>query len=138
MIGERPTGSDVGPGEQRPAERTARSPITLAFLFYLLTLGGIISACLRLVTANPAATREALGTSVTAGGIAVSLLAAFLALVRGQSWPAALLTTLAGLALGFIAGGLTLVSPTSFATLISIAFAGCWLIIASMCLTARY
>ncbi len=124
----------------RPALRHAsdRSPITLAFLFYLVTVGGIISACLGTLAGNPAATRESLEMAMmVCGGIGM-VIGFLLGLLRFRSWKLAAWGTLSGLFVGLIAAALTMISAEDFLQVNLIASIGGWLMIVVMCLTARY
>lgn len=115
-----------------------RSPITLAFLFYLVTFGGIISACLGTLADNEAVTRQSLQWALLVCGAIGMLIGFLLGLLRFRRWSIAATGTLSGLCVGLIAGAMTLISAENFLQVNLIAAVGGWLMIVAMCLTARY
>lgn len=121
-----------------PRDGSNRSPITLAFLFYLVTFGAIISACLATLVDNETITRQSLQWSMIGGGTIGMLIGCLLGLLRFRRWSLAAAGTLSGLCVGLIAGALTLISSENFLQINLIAAVGGWLIILSMCLSARY
>lgn len=121
-----------------PHHSSTRSPITLAFLFYLVTFGGIISACLGTLAGNEAVTRQALQWSMIGGGAIGAVIGSLLGLLRFRQWWLAAAGALSGFCVGLIAGALTLISSENFLQVNLIAAVGGWLMILSMCLTARY
>lgn len=123
----------------QPARRDSsnRSPITLAFLFYLVTFGAIISACLATLVDNETVTRQSLQWSMIGGGTIGMMIGCLLGLLRFRSWSLAAAGTLSGLCVGLIAGALTLISSENFLQTNLITAIGGWLIILFMCITAR-
>ncbi len=122
-----------------PAVRHAsdRSPITLAFLFYLVTFGGIVSACLRTLLDNDAVSTLSLQMAMTVCGGIGMVIGFLLGLLRFRSWELAGSGTVGGLCVGLIAGALTLISAPNFLQINLIACTGGWLMIVAMCLAAR-
>lgn len=121
-----------------PRDGSNRSPITLAFLFYLVTFGAILSACLATLVDNETVTRQSLQWSMIGGGTIGMMIGCLLGLLRFRSWSLAAAGTLSGLSVGLIAGALTLISSDNFLQTNLIAAVGGWLIILSMCITARH
>ena len=121
-----------------PHHSNTRSPITLAFLFYLVTFGGIISASLGTLAGNEAVTRQSLQWSLVGGGAMGAVIGSLLGLLRLRQLGLAAAGALSGFCVGLIAGALTLISSENFLQVNLIAAVGGWLMILSMCLTARY
>lgn len=121
-----------------PRDVSNRSPITLAFLFYIVTFGAIISACLATLVDNETATRQSLQWSMIGGGMIGMMIGCLLGLLRFRRWSLAATGTLSGLCVGLIAGALTLISSENFLQINLIAAVGGWLVVVSMCLTARH
>ncbi len=122
---------------EAPVADQPRSPISIAFLFYLVTLGAIVSACLRTLTATK---------NLTGGSIAlVIFIGVGMGLIGGgligglyfKGLRAAMLGTLVGSFIGALAGGLALVGNQSFSEITLVAFGGCWIMIMIMLLSAR-
>ena len=129
-----PTSSPV----TEPPWTNQRSPITLAFLFYLVTFGGIVSSCLGTLSVNEGTTRESLQLALAVcGGLGMAI-GFFLGLLRFRRWSLAGLGMLSGAVIGAIAGALTRISVDNFLQINLIACSGSWLMIVVMCLAARY
>jgi hypothetical protein len=115
-----------------------RSPITLAFLFYLVTFGGILSACLRPLATNELATVQSISLLVGIGVAIGSFGGLALGGIAFRSLQAAAIAAAVGVVVGAIAGGLALVQTNRFTELGFIAFGGSWILILVMCLSARF
>jgi hypothetical protein len=120
-------------------ERSGREhPITVALMFYVVTLGGIISACLRTLVGNESLTEASLQWVVLAG-IVIGLIsggAIGFYVIKGRK--AAVVSSCMGIVVGALAGGLAMVQGTHFVEIATISFIGCWLLISVMLLSARY
>lgn len=114
-----------------------RSVLTITLLFYLVTSGAILSACLRSLVGRVELT-DASFVGVLIGGSAIGL---FASMISGyfyfRSVTAAVVSGGAGIFVGAIAGGLALVGSDAFVEVAIIAFGGCWLMLMVMLLTAR-
>ncbi len=118
------------------AQPGRRGPITIAFLFYLVTVGAIISACLRTLTSDT--TGRAIVQMVFIG-IAIGLVGGgVVGVFYFRTLRFAVIGTLVGTVVGAIAGGLALVDNERFVELASIAFCGSWLMIVVMLVAARF
>ncbi len=124
--------------QHRPPAQRARSPLTLAFLFYLVTIGAVLSACLRPLSADGALTTQSLTLAIVIGGGAGSTIGFLIGLVWVRSQWLALVGLFCGLAVGAIAGALALVRSEHFLELVWIALGGSWLIVLTICLAARF
>ena len=115
-----------------------RNPISIAMLFYVLTLAAIVAACLGRMSGDKGATYGAIGTAIASG--------CFLGLVIGflggtfyfKSVKASLVGFAVGAILGAVAGALTIIKEVHFVPIMTIAFSGCWLIVVVMLLAARW
>jgi hypothetical protein len=116
----------------------SQNPLSLAFLFYLVTLGAIISACLRPLSNNAGVTVQTLQTALGVLGVTGLLLGFLLGLFVFRRWLLALGGIFCGLCIGLLAGALTLISSENFFEVMLIAAAGGWLLIVAMCLAARF
>ncbi len=115
-----------------------RSPITLAFLFYLVTFGAIISACLRTLTQDGSVTTESLGALIAAGAALGAAIGTGLGLFLYRSFSVAGIASLCGMVMGAIAGALALIGSQRFLEISAIACMSSWLVIVAMALAARY
>ena len=119
-------------------DRSQRSPITLAFFFYLVTFGAIVSAALRTLSSDATVTTQALSLMVGVGAGLGSLCGWTLGMFVFRSWPLAGMGLVSGLCLGCVAGALTQIGSKHFLEVNLIACGGAWLMIVCMCLSARY
>ncbi|MEO8268782.1 MAG: hypothetical protein ABI557_03615 [Aureliella sp.] len=119
-------------------DRWQRSPITLAFLFYLVTFGAILSAALRTLSSDATVTTRSLSLMIAIGAGLGSLCGWTLGMFVFRSWPLAGMGMVSGLCLGCVAGALTQISSKHFLEVNLIAGGGAWLMIVCMCLSARY
>lgn len=126
-------------GEASPLQITEhRNPITIAMLFYVLTLAAIIAACLGRLSGDDRATYGTLGAAIVSGSF-IGLLIGFLGgTFYFKSVKAALVGFGVGAALGAVAGALTIIREVNFVPMMTISFSGCWLMIVVLLLTARW
>jgi uncharacterized membrane protein len=123
--------------EQTPAADAERNPISIAFIFYLVTFASIIAAVLSRLTVNEQVTWQVLAASIVAGtvlGLTIGLLAGMLYF---RSRKAALIGMGIGIPIGLCSGALVLVSDERFLANMAVTFAGCWLVIVMMLVSAR-
>ena len=119
-----------------PAEH--RNPISIAMLFYVLTLSAIVAACLSRLSGDSRITYVSLGTAI-AGGTFTGLLIGFLGgTFYFKSVRASLIGFGMGAIVGTVAGALTLIREANFIPLMAITFNGCWLMIVVMLFAARW
>lgn len=115
-----------------------RNPISIAMMFYMLTLAAIVAACLGRLSGDDSVTFGALGTSIAAGSF-TGLLIGFLG---GTFYFKSVRVSLTGLGvgavLGSVAGALTLIREENFIPMMTVAFSGCWLMIVVILLAARW
>lgn len=115
-----------------------RNPISIAMLFYVLTLAAIVAACLGRLTGDARVTYGTIGAAIAAGSF-LGLLIGFLGgTFYFKSAKAALIGFGVGTLLGMVAGALSIVREVNFVPMMTIAFSGCWLMIVVMLLAARW
>lgn len=107
-------------------------------MFYIVTVGGILSACLRTLVGSPVLTGESLQRLILAGIVVgwVSGLLLGLYVIRGRL--AAVLCSCVGILVGAVAGALALVRAEYFGEIAAIAFFGCWIMVLAMLISARF
>ncbi len=116
----------------------SRNPISIAMLFYVLTLAGIVAACLSKLTGNEGLTFTVLGTAAAAGSFLGLLIGFFGGTFYFKSIKASFIGLGVGLLLGAVGGVLTAVREIHFLPMMLIAFSGCWLLVVVMLLGARF
>ncbi len=114
------------------------SPFTIALLFYVVTLGGIVSACLRTLIGNEFATARVLVTMLVAGAVFGLIFGAATGVIRFRTFAAALIGAGVGTVIGSLAGSLALVSGQHFSEIALTAFGGCWVLVLLMLAVARF
>ena len=115
-----------------------RNPISIAMLFYVLTLAAIVAACLGRLSGDARVTYGTLGTAI-GGGSFIGLLIGFLGgTFYFKSVKASLVGFAVGALLGTAAGALTIIREVNFVPMMTIAFSGCWLMVVVMLLAARW
>lgn len=124
--------------ELRDSIIEGRSPLTMAMMFYLVTVGAIISASLRTLANNEAVTSFTLAVMLISGAVVGLLVGGCVGFLLFRNWIAVVAGISVGLLTGTVAGALTLVNAENFAELVSIAFGGCWLLVGVMLVAARF
>jgi hypothetical protein len=115
-----------------------RNPISIAMLFYVLTLAAIIAACLGRLSGDARATYGTLGAAILSGSF-IGIIIGFLGgTFYFKSVKAALVGFGVGTVLGAVAGALTIIREVNFVPMMTIAFTGCWLMIVFILLSARW
>ncbi|GAB5405963.1 MAG: hypothetical protein Aurels2KO_41940 [Aureliella sp.] len=119
------------------AAQGQQSPISVALLFYLVTISGIAAACVRSLTTSEFATwtataQCAIGTGLF--GMVSGIVAGFVYRSRGLDF---FLMPIVGSIVGAFSGLLLLVSVDQFYEVVITAFLGCWLLIVCMLVAAR-
>ncbi len=121
-----------------PAFPEHRNPISIAMMFYILTLAAIIAACLGRLTGDSRVTYGVMGTALGSGAF-VGLCIGFLGgTFYFKSVQASLIGFAVGAVLGTVAGVLTLVREVNYLPMMAITFSGCWLVIVVMLLAAKW
>ena len=115
----------------------ARNPLTMAMLFYIVTVGGIVSASMRTLPGNAAITNESLFWICGIGIVVGFVLGSCLGFLIFRKSSALLLGSAIGAVVGAMAGGLTLVETKNFLEISLLAFGGCWLLVVVMLLSSR-
>jgi len=124
--------------ESQPQLNEHRNPISIAMLFYILTLAAIVAACLGRLSGDARVTYGTLGAAI-AGGSFIGMLIGFLGgTFYFKSVKASLIGFVVGVMLGTVAGALTIIREVNFVSMMTIAFSGCWLMIVFMLLAARW
>lgn len=115
-----------------------RSPVSIAFMFYLVTIGAIISACLRTLSLDGAITTRWVLTVVFIGIVAGLIAGGLIGAFYFKRWIAVMIGTLVGPGVGAVAGTLTLVDIDHYLEIALVSFVGCWLMIIIMLAAARF
>ena len=115
-----------------------RNPLSIALLFYLVTVGGILSACLRSLVSSEVATTQSLTRLLVSGAIVGFFGGGGLGFFYFRSSRAGMMASALGLVIGIVAGALALVEGKFFLELLLLGFAGSWLLIVVMLLSARF
>ncbi len=114
-----------------------RNPISIALLFYLVTLAAIVAASLGRLSSDEFLTTQALWVSIVAGAVIGSMIGIVVGLTYLKSGKAAVAGLSVGLVLGCVAGALALVNTQHFLSNMAIAFGGGWLVILMILMTTR-
>ncbi len=115
-----------------------RNPISLAMLFYVLTLAAIVAACLGRLSSDKNLTSQTLGAAI-ASGTFVGLMIGFLGgTFYFKSVKASLVGVVVGVILGTAAGALTVIREVNYMPMMAIAYSGCWLLMVVMLFAARW
>ncbi|QDV28115.1 hypothetical protein Q31a_65100 [Aureliella helgolandensis] len=123
--------------DRQTAPRSGRSSISIAFLFYIITLCAILVAALQRISVNEAVTGWVVA-AVLAVGIGVGLLIGLLfGVVRVKGPSGALVGCCAGAVVGAIAGPISLIGSDQFYSVLALTLFGCWILIALMLLATR-
>lgn len=123
--------------DKNDALSVQRSPISLSFLFYLVTFGAIISACLRTLSQDEKVTAASLQVLIGWGAILGASMGAAIGIFAFRSFTLAGILSLSGLGIGIIAGALAMVNSQRFLEISTVACLGSWLVIVVMTLVAR-
>ena len=116
----------------------SKNPISIAMLFYALTLAAIVASCAGRLSSNQDLSKTTVAVCAVVGsgiGIAIGFLGGAFYYRSGK---AALAGLPVGGVLGAIAGVLTLLKDTHYLSTMTIAFGGCWLLVLSMLARARF
>lgn len=122
----------------RIAEQRSTDSVSLAFLFYLVTLAAIITACLNLIIGNKLATWPVVWTAGFVCAILGGILGTIFAYRQSRNVPGTSLGGILGAIVGIAAGLISLVEPSRFVSLMNIAFGGSMVLILSMLVMARF
>ncbi len=129
------------PNTNSPSElsrETQRKPLSIALLFYLVTLAAIVAASLRHLPNDDAITVEALIAALVAGGIIGLGFGLAAGITYFKSGTATTIAMASGILIGCAAGAVALIRAEHFIANMSIAFGGCWIVILMMLTTARF
>ncbi|MEM7473633.1 MAG: hypothetical protein AAF483_01435 [Planctomycetota bacterium] len=120
----------------RTETASARSPLSLALLFYIVTTGAILSACLSFLAGNENVTMVRLAIVLGVGGLIGLILGLIIGILQLRV-AAAFIGGGVGLIVGLLGGALSMIEPAQFTSVTTICFAGCLLLVASMLVAAR-
>lgn len=121
-----------------PAHTGGPQPLSVALLFYIVTVSAIATACLRTLADNEFATWAATTqTSIAASGLGLvsGAVAGFVYRTRGLDF---FLLPVVGCVIGAFSGLLLMVDEKYFTEVVLLAFSGCWVLIIGMLLVARF
>ena len=122
----------------QPSARAARGPISIAFLFYLITLAAILSACLRTLVIDETVTGQLLTRMIFICIASGLLVGGLTGTFYYRGWKAIAFGTMVGTVIGACAGALALIKNDRYMEIVWVAFLGSWFIIIAMLLTARF
>ncbi len=115
-----------------------KNPISIAMLFYVLTLAAIVASCAGRLSSDQEISKTTIAICSIVGG-AVGIAIGFLGgAFYFKSVKATLVGVFVGGAIGVVAGVLTLLNDTHFLSNMTVAFGGCWLLVLSMLAKARF
>lgn len=124
--------------DQRVAVDGRRNPLSVALLFYIVTLGAIVSACLRSLVVSDDVTVQSLafliGFGIAIGFFGGVTIGAF----YFKGFFASSIAAAVGVGVGGLAGALALVDGSNFEEISLTAFGGCWVLILMMLLATRF
>lgn len=120
-----------------PPESLQRNPVTISMLFYVVTLGAIVSAGLRGLTANESLTMASVSTVLGVSVVLGLVLGVHVGIVAIKGWLGAVAAGLSGMLIGGLSGALLLINQQDFTTTLLISLLGCWLLIVIMLLAAK-
>ncbi|MEM7557817.1 MAG: hypothetical protein AAF394_01715 [Planctomycetota bacterium] len=123
---------------EKRREQSAQSPLTITLLFYIVTMGGIVSACLATLSGNENVTVLALAAALGVGATIGIMLGVFVGLFYFRRVRDCGVSAVVGAGVGLVAGGLSLVSSEDYWTVASLSFVGCWLLALLMLASARF
>lgn len=113
-------------------------PLSVALLFYIVTVSAIATACLRTLANNEFATWEAttqISIAVAGLGLVCGVIAGFVYRTSGLDF---FLLPVVGCVVGAFSGLLLLIDAKYFTEVLLLAFSGCWVLIVGMLLVARF
>ena len=116
----------------------SRNPLTMAMMFYVVTIGGIVSASMRSLSESAVATNESLVRLCSIGGAIGFTLGSALGFFIFRKSSALMAGGVIGTLVGTVAGGLALIETKNFLEISLLAFGGCWLLVVVMLLSARF
>lgn len=133
------------PFEMRPSANAKvasrdreRNPLTIAFLFYVVTLGAILSASLRTLVGDEQATSGAFGVAFSLGAMLGIVAGLGLGFFYFRSAMASGMGLIAGILTGLVAGAISLVDSRHFVEISTLTFVGCWVLVLCMAFSARF
>lgn len=117
--------------------RSMRNPLTMSMLFYVVTIGGILSASLRTLGGSSVVTTESL-IQIEIIGIVLGVILGFgIGFFLFRKGTACVSGALLGFLVGAVAGGLALVEIDNFVEIAGLAFGGSWVLVVTMLLSSR-
>lgn len=123
---------------EKRSEQSVQSPLTITLLFYIVTMGGIVSACLATLGGNENVTVLAVAAALGVGATIGIKLGVFVGLFYFRRLRDCGVGAVVGAGVGLVAGGLSLVSSEDYWTVASLSFVGCWLLVLLMLASARF
>ncbi|MEM8735107.1 MAG: hypothetical protein AAGG44_12830 [Planctomycetota bacterium] len=116
----------------------SRHPLNIGFLFQVVSLGGIVAACLRTLVTEDAVTEASLGRLLAFGMTGGLFVGGLLSYYYFKSKGYGLVGSVAGVGVGAVAAALTMVRAESFFEVAIIAFAGSWILVVAMLAASRW
>ncbi len=112
--------------------------ISLAFLFYVVTLSGIVAACVRMVIGNEFATWPTIWAVIGGCGAICWLTGQIMAYQRNRTVAGTMIGGAIGALLGVVAGLVTLIPAENYFDLLNAAFGGTLVLVAVMLVLTRF
>ena len=112
--------------------------VSLAFLFYIVTLAAIIAACAKLIIGNELATWPVVWTAAFVCALIGGILGTVFAYRQSRNVSGTSLGGILGAIVGILAGLVALIQPDRYLNLMGIAFGGSLILILMMLILARF
>ena len=112
--------------------------VSLAFLFYVMTLSGIVAACVRMVIGNEFATWPTIWAVVGGYGATCWLAGQIMAYQRHRTVAGTMIGGVVGALLGVVAGLITLIPAENYFDLLNAAFGGTLVLVVIMLILTRF
>ena len=115
-----------------------RGPLTLAMLFYVVTLGAIVSACLRSLVGDNQVTSVSMTWMIGAGVVVGSVGGAIFGRLYLRQFRAGALGVFLGAIVGGLSSALAMVNGENFTEIMTVTFVGCWLLVVVMMVSSHF
>ena len=115
-----------------------KNPISIAMLFYVLTLAGIVASCVGRIEGDVGTSRTTIWVATIVGSVLGTLIGSVGGGFYFRSIMGALVSLFVGGLLGAVGGVLTVIRDVHFLPMMTLAFSGCWLLVVLMLVKARF
>lgn len=115
----------------------SRNPVSISMLFYVVTLGAILSASLRGLTNNESLTSASVSAVLGVSSVIGLVIGVHVGIFAIKGWLGAVSAGVSGLLVGALSGALLLINQEDFTTTLLVSLLGCWLLTVIMLLSAK-